>query len=81
MLEILAAQRFNEMIPAGLPEGTRVAHKTGEITKIHHDAAIVYPEGADPYVLVILTRGLADDADSAALGAEISRVVYEAVAQ
>ena len=81
MLEILAAQRFNEMIPAGLPEGTRVAHKTGEITKIHHDAAIVYPDGAAPYVLVILTRGLADDADSAALGAEISRVVYERVTQ
>ena len=81
MLEILAAQRFNEMIPAGLPEGTRVAHKTGEITKIHHDAAIVYPEGAEPYVLVVLTRGLADPDASARLGAEISRVVYETVAQ
>ncbi|MEO0560395.1 MAG: serine hydrolase [Bacteroidota bacterium] len=79
MLEILAAQKFNEMIPAGLPEGTRVAHKTGEITRIHHDAAIIYPEGAEPYVLVVLVRGLADTADSARLGAEISRVVYEAV--
>jgi len=80
MLDILFAQTFNEMIPAGLPEGTRVAHKTGEITKIHHDAAIIYPESADPYVLVVLTRGLADHDDSARLGAEISRVVYEAVA-
>ena len=77
MRDILSAQRFNEMIPAGLPETARVAHKTGEITKIHHDAGIVYPEGAAPYVLVILTRGLADPDASAALGAEISAAVYE----
>ena len=77
MRDILSAQRFNEMIPAGLPETARVAHKTGEITKIHHDAGIVYPEGSAPYVLVILTRGLADPDASAALGAEISAAVYE----
>ena len=76
MRDILSDQQFNEMIPAGLPGGTRVAHKTGEITRVHHDAGIVYPEGAEPYVLVILTRGLADPDASAALGAEISRAVW-----
>lgn len=74
MLEILERQTFNEGIPAGLPPGTRVAHKTGEITKIHHDAAIVY--GPRPFVLVILVRGLADKKDSAALMAEITRQLY-----
>src|SRR3954453_6653558 len=39
MVAVLQQQTFNEGIPAGLPPGTRVAHKTGEITKIHHDAA------------------------------------------
>lgn len=76
MREILLDQQFNEMIPAGLPEGTRVAHKTGSITEIHHDAAIVYPEGRAPYVLVILTKGFADDSLSAPVGAEIARVVH-----
>ena len=76
MRDILSDQRFNEMIPAGLPEGVRVAHKTGEITAIHHDAGIVYPEATAPYVLVILTRGLADPDASAALGAEASAAVY-----
>ena len=76
MRDVLDDQRFNEMIPAGLPDGTRVAHKTGEITEIHHDAAIVYPEGETPYVLVVLTEGLADKDESARLGAEISRAVY-----
>lgn len=77
MLDVLDDQAFNEMIPADLPDGTRVAHKTGEITEIHHDAAIVYPERAAPYVLVILTEGLADKAESARLGAEVSRAVYD----
>ncbi|PAP76494.1 serine hydrolase [Rubrivirga marina] len=77
MVDVLDDQAFNEMIPADLPAGVRVAHKTGEITEIHHDAAIVYPEGAAPYVLVILTEGLEDHAESARLGAEVSRAIYD----
>jgi beta-lactamase class A len=75
MVEILAHQKFNEAIPAGLPPGMRVAHKTGELTKIHHDAAIVY--GPRPFVLVILVRGLAESKDSAALMADIARRIYQ----
>jgi beta-lactamase class A len=76
MLAILLAQEFNEKIPAGLPPGTRVAHKTGEITAVSHDAAIVYPPGRKPYVLVVLTRGIADGAKSSKLIADISAIVY-----
>src|SRR5438477_3188346 len=76
MLGILLAQEFNEKIPAGLPSGVRVAHKTGEITAVSHDAAIVYPPGRRPYVLVVLTRGIADGAKSARLIADISSIVY-----
>ncbi len=42
MIAILKRQKHNEGIPAGLPPGLEVAHKTGEVTKIHHDAGIVY---------------------------------------
>jgi beta-lactamase class A len=76
MLGILEAQEFNEKIPAGLPRGTRVAHKTGEITAVSHDAAIVYPPGRKPYVLVVLTRGIADGSKSSKLIADISALVY-----
>jgi beta-lactamase class A len=76
MLRILMAQEFNEKIPAGLPPGTRVAHKTGEITAVSHDAAVVYPTGRKPYVLVVLTRGIADGAKSSKLIADISAIVY-----
>ena len=76
MIAILEKQHFNEGIPAGLPAGTRVAHKTGEITRIHHDAAIVY--APRPFVLVILVRGLAEQKDSSALMADITRLLYAA---
>jgi len=77
MVQILEKQTFNEGIPAGLPQGTRVAHKTGEITKIHHDAAIVY--APRPFVLVVLVRGISDQKESAALIADISQMLYQAV--
>jgi len=76
MLAILERQKFNEGIPAGLPSGIVVAHKTGEITKIHHDAAIVYANR--PFILVILVRGLPDKKDSSALMADITRQLYSA---
>jgi beta-lactamase class A len=79
MREILSEQEFNSEIPAGLPPGTRVAHKTGQITGHLHDAAIVYPNGSSPYVLVILTRGIPDEKVAQALIADISRTVYEHV--
>lgn len=71
MAEVLSAQKFNDGIPRGLPAGTRVAHKTGTITRIHHDAAIVY--GERPCVLVVLTRGIEKEADSDALIARITK--------
>lgn len=78
MVNVLARQRFADAIPAGLPPGTRVAHKTGNITRIHHDAAIVY--GPRPYVLVVLVRGIQDQKVSGPLIAEISRTVWNAIA-
>lgn len=74
MSDILRMQQFTDGIPAGLPPGVPVGHKTGNITRIHHDAGIVYAE--KPYVLVVLTRGIADQDVSAKLIADISRIVY-----
>jgi beta-lactamase class A len=74
MAAILKRQKFHDAIPAGLPEGTVVGHKTGNITKIHHDAAIVY--GRRPYVLVVLVRGIQDQKVSGPLIASISREVW-----
>ena len=74
MVEVLSRQTDNDEIPAGLPAGLRIAHKTGQITKIQHDAAIVYARR--PFVLVILTRGIDDPTRSAALMAQIAHQLY-----
>jgi beta-lactamase class A len=76
MLAILERQTVNDRIPAGLPAGTRVAHKTGEITGIRHDAAIVFAKR--PFVLVVLTRGAKTPEAGSQLIAEITRQLYSA---
>jgi beta-lactamase class A len=78
MVAVLKRQTFNDAIPAGLPHGTVVAHKTGNITRVTHDAAIVY--GPKPYVLVVLERGIQDQKVAKALIASISRVIWSRVA-
>lgn len=80
LLRILEAQEFNDGIPAGLPPGTRVAHKTGSITATWHDAALIFPGGAGkPYALVVLTRGIPEHDRGAALQADIARLAHAAV--
>jgi beta-lactamase class A len=77
MLDILSRQEFNEEIPAGLPKGTRVAHKTGWITGVLHDAAIIFPPGRKPYVLVVLTRGIKDEKVARRLIVDLSRMIWD----
>ena len=79
--DVLAAQKFNEGLPAGLPAGVRVAHKTGSITGIEHDAGVVYPPGRKPYVIVVLVRGIKEPARAHRLIADISRAVYESLGE
>ena len=78
MIAILSEQRFNDGIPAGLPAGTKVAHKTGRITLINHDGGILYTRNGKEYVLVVLTSGIDEPAVSDALIADLSRIVYAA---
>src|SRR6202008_1955165 len=56
MMDILHGQEFNQGIPARLPKGARVAHKTGEISTVAHDAGVIYLPKRKPYSLVILTE-------------------------
>ena len=84
MFDILFQQRFNSMIPAGLPEAAkaRVAHKTGEISTVCHDAGMVFLPGRAPYVLVVLTEypAAGNAASRHKTVAAISAAVYDFVA-
>ncbi|HEX8171803.1 MAG TPA: serine hydrolase [Thermoanaerobaculia bacterium] len=79
MLEIMLEQQYRSGIPAGLPKAARVAHKTGNISTVHHDAGIVYLEGRKPYVLVILTQFSAEQGRGTAV-AEVSRDIFNTLA-
>ncbi|MEM6335449.1 MAG: serine hydrolase, partial [Bacteroidota bacterium] len=87
MIQVMARQQYNSMIPRGVPDGSTVAHKTGWITGIRHDAGIVYPPDSAPYTLVILTETPTDedgnlaysDEEVVSIVAGLARRVHEAV--
>jgi beta-lactamase class A len=77
MMDILHGQEFNQGIPARLPKEARVAHKTGEISTVAHDAGVVYLPKRKPYVLVILTEWDASATGRSRTIAAISHAIYE----
>jgi beta-lactamase class A len=79
MLDILHKQEFKSFIPAGLPSDARVAHKTGEISTIAHDAGLVFLPDRKPYAVVILTEWDADKGGRSDALAKVSRSIYHAI--
>jgi beta-lactamase class A len=77
MLDILHQQEFRKGIPARLPREVRVAHKTGDISTIAHDAGVVYAPGRKPYVIAILTEWSPDAGSRSPTIATVSHVAYE----
>jgi beta-lactamase class A len=76
MLGYLSRQRLNEEIPAGLPDEVVVAHKTGWLKGVQHDAALIFPPDTPPYALTVLTEDFRDNAAARQLIRQISAIVY-----
>jgi beta-lactamase class A len=57
MIAIMAGQHHNGLIPAPLPIGTVIAHKTGELHDTLNDVGIVYLN-SEPYVMAVMTTNL-----------------------
>ncbi|WP_433649805.1 serine hydrolase [Micromonospora zamorensis] len=55
MLDVLLAQEHREDLAAGLPEGTRIAHKSGWVRGVRHGAGLVLPDDAPPYLITVCT--------------------------
>ena len=77
MLDILHQQEFKKGIPARLPREVRVAHKTGDISTVAHDAGVVYAPGRKPYVIAILTEWAPTAGNRSSTIAALSHAVYE----
>jgi beta-lactamase class A len=81
MIEILLDQKFNEIIPAGLPANVKVAHKTGSINGVQHDSGIIFLPGGKKYVLVLLSKKLTNEKAAIAAMANVSKLIYEFVSR
>lgn len=76
MIELLLAQRINDRLPARLPPGTAVAHKTGNLEGVIHDVGIVYAPGA-PFVIALLAEQAPNYGQVAQAQAALTRAVYD----
>lgn len=72
-LNLLLNQEHVNKIPAGLPEGTKCANKTGDTDEIQHDAAIVYSPGGD-YIIAVMSSNCGAAITNIQA---ISKLVYE----
>jgi beta-lactamase class A len=80
MIDILLHQEDRDKIVRGLPKGTPVANKTGEINAVRNDAAIVDPYGESPYILTVLTKDLADFSNGVIAIRRVAKAVNTAFA-
>ncbi|MBM4420639.1 MAG: serine hydrolase [Chloroflexi bacterium] len=77
MLERLQRQRINDRLPSFLPAGAAVAHKTGNLLGLIHDAGIVFtPRG--PKVVVAMTWDTWEEPANQLI-ASVGSAVYSAV--
>jgi beta-lactamase class A len=74
-LDLLKAQKINNRLPQGLPSGTTIAHKTGDLDGFVHDAGIVYGPKGD-YIVVMTSGPWATPSAAPSKFAELSRMLY-----
>ena len=75
MIDLLKAQKLNSKIPAKLPKSVVIAHKTGELGTVSHDAAIIYSTNG-PYIFVMMSESKSP-AGAVQRIADTSKAVYD----
>jgi beta-lactamase class A len=76
MLARLERQQISDRLPAQLPPGVVVAHKTGNLVGMVHDAGIIYTKSG-PRVVVAMTWDAFDE-DAASFISSVGSLVYSA---
>jgi beta-lactamase class A len=79
MIKVMLGQTDRDKIPAGLPAGVPVAHKTGELDGSRSDIAIVEPFGDSPYILVLYSKWLTEYPPVYDAFRRIARLSYQMV--
>jgi beta-lactamase class A len=78
MLDLLSGQVVNNRLPAKLPADVQVAHKTGNIDNVVHDAGVIFAP-AGPVVVVVLTAD-AIEWEAIEFMQDLALLVYEQAA-
>lgn len=77
MYALLKQQQRSNKIPADLPEGVKVANKTGELSNVENDAGILYDTNSgNDLVICFLSENLTDTAAAQSTIAQLSRTIY-----
>jgi beta-lactamase class A len=79
MIDLMSHQEDRDKIVRGLPKGTPVANKTGEVDFVRNDVAIVDPYGDAPYVLTVLTKSLTSYSAGLSAIRSIAKIVHSAI--
>lgn len=80
ILDILLRQQYNSRLPLLLPDGTKVAHKTGTVNNVVNDAGIIYlPEGKGTLVVSVLSRKIEEKQYAERKIAELAKALCEQV--
>jgi beta-lactamase class A len=72
---LLKDQRVNNRLPQGLPGGTVIAHKTGDLDGVVHDAGIVYGPKTD-YLVTVMSGPWSMPGNSPAMFADLSSKLW-----
>lgn len=78
--DLLSKSKINNRIPKLLPEGTKIAHKTGELPRIRHDSGIIFLDSTSEvsaYILVMMSKDLQFEDDGIETQAQLSKEVYD----
>lgn len=76
ILSLMRQQDRTFKIPAGVPAGVSTANKTGELSDVENDAAVIFAENA-PYILCVMSSGLSDTYAARMMISELSSQVYQ----
>lgn len=84
MLDAMTDTAFEDRIPAGLPAGTRVAHKIGSFEGSYGDGGVVFykdESGKEQRYFVVAMSGETDENQARDIIQVLSGVVYDAIAK
>jgi len=77
LLRVMQRTRIRTLLPQGLPAGTKIAHKTGDIASMVGDAGLVTVPGGEKYLIAVQVARPRNDRRANLLIRNISKLIYQ----